>query len=83
MTKEEILNKDEPRSVKLIGVLNSWGDKTGEGGWQWIGEDYFNTIASNYIAIWEAWTLVLKEVDEKRNLLLTLITALLKLWKKN
>lgn len=67
---------------KYIGVLNSWGDKIGGGGWQWINEDYFNTIASNYIAIWEAWTLVLKEVDEKRNLLLTLITALLKIFNK-
>jgi len=82
MTKEEILNKDEPRSVKLIGVLNSWGDKTGEGGWQWIGEDYFNTIASGYIAVWEAWTFVLKEVDEKNNLLKTLLTALLNAFKK-
>ncbi len=66
---------------KYIGVLNSWGDKIGEGGWQWIGEDYFNTIASNYIAVWEAWTFVLRKVDEKRNLLLTLLKALL--WRKN
>ncbi len=67
---------------KYIGVLNSWGDKVGEGGWQWLGEDYFNTIASGYIAIWEAWTLSLRKVDEKRNLLLTLLTALLNAFKK-
>lgn len=67
---------------KYIGVLNSWGDKTGEGGWQWLGEDYFNTIASGYIAIWEAWTFSLRKVDEKRNLLLTLLTALLNAFKK-
>jgi len=28
---------------KYIGVHNSWGDAVGEAGWQWIGEDYFNS----------------------------------------
>ena len=26
---------------KYIGVLNSWGTKTGENGWQWLGEEWF------------------------------------------
>lgn len=37
---------------KYIGVKNSWGDKIGKNGWQWLGEDYF---ASGFIG--EAWTL--------------------------
>lgn len=28
---------------KYIGFLNSWGDTVGEKGWQFIGEDYFNS----------------------------------------
>ena len=28
---------------KYIRVHNSWGNDTGEKGWQWIGEDYFNS----------------------------------------
>lgn len=67
---------------KYIGVLNSWGNGCGNLGWQWIGEDYFNTIASGYIAIWEAWTIVLEQVDEKKNLLKTLLLALLNKFKK-
>lgn len=27
---------------KYIGFLNSWGPSTGDNGWQWISEDYFN-----------------------------------------
>ena len=27
---------------KYIGILNSWGEKTGDKGWQWLGEDYIN-----------------------------------------
>jgi len=67
---------------KYIGFINSWGEECGNKGVQWIGEDYFNTVLS-YNAVWQVWTFVLKKVDEKRNLLLTLLTALLKLWKKN
>lgn len=37
---------------EYIGVINSWGSKTGEKGWQWIGEEYFD-----YGFIREAWTL--------------------------
>lgn len=37
---------------KYIGVKNSWGDKTGKQGWQWIGEDYF---ASGHVR--EGWAM--------------------------
>ena len=67
---------------KYIKVLNSWGENCGNCGRQWISEEYFNTICNGYNAVWEAWTLVLKEVDEKNNLLKTLLTALLKAFKK-
>lgn len=40
------------KGKKYIGVLNSWGKRTGENGWQWLGEDYFK---SGYI--YESWTL--------------------------
>lgn len=39
-TKQQILNTIEPRSVKLIGVFNSWGSSTGDSGVQWLSEDY-------------------------------------------
>lgn len=67
---------------KYIKVLNSWGENCGNCGRQWISEEYFNTICNGYNAVWEAWTLVLKEVDERNNLLKTLLTALLKAFKK-
>ena len=41
-TKKEILNTDEPRSVKLCGFLNSWGVGWGSCGRGWLEEDYFN-----------------------------------------
>jgi hypothetical protein len=28
---------------KYIGFLNSWGENCGNKGWQWFGEDYFNS----------------------------------------
>jgi hypothetical protein len=37
---------------KYIGVLNSWGNNTGDRGWQWLGEDYFK---SGFIT--EVWTM--------------------------
>lgn len=45
-TKAEILNKIEPRSIHLIGVINSWGLGIGDNtdsGWQWLSEDYFKS----------------------------------------
>ncbi len=37
---------------KYIGFLNSWGKSVGNGGWQWIGEEY---LTPKYI--FETWTL--------------------------
>lgn len=57
MTKKEILEKIEPRSVKLIKILNSWGpigDKN-EPGWQWLDEEHFKK------AIWVVTTCVAKK----------------------
>lgn len=39
---------------KYIGFINSWGTETGENGWQYIGEDYFNTPD----AIFNIWTMI-------------------------
>lgn len=38
---------------KYIGFINSWGERVGENGWQWITEDY---IKSNLV--WSVWTMV-------------------------
>ncbi|MDD4609449.1 MAG: hypothetical protein PHY71_04765 [Bacteroidaceae bacterium] len=67
---------------KYIKVLNSWGEKIGENGKQWISEDYFNTICKGYNAVWEAWTMVLNKTDEKRNLLITILMIISKLFNK-
>lgn len=49
---------------KYIGILNSWGEKTGNLGWQWLGEDYFKAIIPELgIPIWSAWTMVFKGED--------------------
>lgn len=40
---------------KYIGVLNSWGERVGENGWQYLSEDYFK--AANGGFIWSAWTM--------------------------
>lgn len=37
-----------------IGVLNSWGDKTGDQGWQWLSEDWF---VDPKLGVREGWTL--------------------------
>lgn len=39
---------------KYIGVINSWGTKTGDSGWQWLGEEWFNNPK---IGVREGWTL--------------------------
>jgi hypothetical protein len=36
--------------TKYIGALNSWGDQVGDGGWQWLSQDFFPN------AIFGAWT---------------------------
>ncbi|HSV94557.1 MAG TPA: hypothetical protein VLH94_01065, partial [Spirochaetia bacterium] len=38
---------------KYIGFINSWGESTGEKGWQYIGEDY---IKNDWV--WSVWTMV-------------------------
>jgi len=37
-----------------IGVINSWGDDTGEDGWQWLGEEWFKNPK---LGVREGWTL--------------------------
>lgn len=46
--------------TKQIGFLNSWGEDTGDNGWQWIDEDYFTKRIMGYPVIWSAWTLAVK-----------------------
>lgn len=47
---------------KYLGFSNSWGESTGEDGWQWIGEDYINnmTVIGSFTrpSIWSLWTMV-------------------------
>ena len=87
MTKEEILNKEEPRSIKLIGCLNSWGSSIGEKtnpGWQWISEDYFTARINGASPVWSARTLVLKRIDasiERKNII-EVIMAIINKWLK-
>ncbi len=50
---------------QYIGVINSWGKKTGDNGWQWIGEDYFD---NGFIR--EGWTLAWDYKPAKHKLLL-------------
>lgn len=50
------------KGKKYIGCLNSWGERVGDHGWQWIGEEYFNMQS----AIWSCWTMIEdKQVAEK------------------
>ena len=49
------------KGKRYIGVKNSWGDRTGTKGWQWIGEDYFAAGA-----IPEAWTMQWDYTPSKR-----------------
>ncbi len=43
-----------------FGVLESWGDKVGEKGWQWLDEDYITTFILGYPVIFSIWTMVAK-----------------------
>lgn len=45
---------------RYFGVLNSWGDSVGEGGWQWLSEDYIKTFILGYPVIFSVWTMVAK-----------------------
>lgn len=66
---------------KWIGILNSWGKECGREGWQWIGEDYFNTFL-NSRAVFNTITLMNKKIDEKDNLLRTLLLTLIERLQK-
>lgn len=46
---------------KYIGFINSWGEDTGDDGWQWIGEDYFKSVFGGVYksqGIFNVWTMV-------------------------
>lgn len=38
---------------RMIGALNSWGETTGEQGWQWFDENYIKEPF-----VWSCWTMV-------------------------
>jgi hypothetical protein len=40
---------------KFIGIINSWGTQVGVNGWQWLGEEYFNTTN-----VFNIWTMIVK-----------------------
>lgn len=42
------------KGKKYIGVINSWGTKTGDSGWQWLGEEWFTNPK---LGVREGWTL--------------------------
>lgn len=44
---------------KYILVLNSWGNNIGEGGWQWLGEEWFN---NTYIGAAFTWNPVVGNI---------------------
>ncbi len=58
MTKAQILASNEPRTVKMFEIVNSWGKNVGEGGHQWISEDYLATLILGYPVVWSVWTMV-------------------------
>jgi hypothetical protein len=60
------------KGKRYIGVKNSWGDKTGVKGWQWISEDYF---ASG--AIPEAWTMQWDYTPSKKIVIMKQMIVLL------
>lgn len=41
--------------VKHIGFINSWGLAIGNKGWQWLSEEYFNTVVGYSGAIFSGW----------------------------
>ena len=58
---------------KHIGVINSWGKKTGDDGWQWLSEDYFKSGHVQY-----GWTLAWDYRPAKLKLLMIQAVRLMK-----
>lgn len=47
---------------KHLGVLNSWGEQTGEHGWQWLDENYVNkTFCRDAMVVYDTTNDVLKQ----------------------
>lgn len=46
---------------KYIGILNSWGKSTGDNGWQWLEQEYFDRRIGGYPAIFSIWTVAVKD----------------------
>ncbi len=69
------------KGKKYIGVINSWGTDTGDKGWQWIGEDYFD---SGFVR--EGWTLAWDYHPAKTKVVLKevvrLLTSVVDLYKQ-
>ena len=53
---------------KAIHVFNSWGDRLGEKGWQWITQDYFKKSFGMNAPIFAGWTMVYNDVPIVRPL---------------
>ena len=58
---------------RYIGVINSWGDKIGDGGWQWLGEEWF---ANPKLGIREGWTMAWDYKPSKTKEILKKMVAL-------
>lgn len=43
-----------------FGILNSWGADVGDGGWQWLSEDYMSKFILGYPVVWAIFTMVAK-----------------------
>lgn len=61
---------------RYIGVLNSWGEKTGENGWQWLSEDWF---VNPKLGVREGWTMVWNYEPSKVKVLLKKTVKVLQL----
>lgn len=61
---------------KYIGVKNSWGDDTGEDGWQWLGEEWF---VNPKLGVREGWTMQWDYTPDRSKLLMKEIIRLMQL----
>lgn len=62
---------------KYIKVINSWGVGVGEGGYQWLSEDYFTTLIPQWqrMSVWAGWTMVFNNEEQKKAILQKMIEA--------